>query len=56
MLKLKLFIAAAALLGLAACDTQPHMSRVTRDGKPCHAIGYSWSPVWVSPDGKDVCW
>lgn len=46
----------AALLGLTACDTQPHMSRFTKAGEPCHAIGYSWSPVWVSPNEKDVCW
>jgi hypothetical protein len=44
------------LIALTACDTQPHMSRVTSTGQPCHAVGYSWSPVWVSPDGKSVCW
>jgi hypothetical protein len=41
------------LLGLAAC--QPPMSRYTVRGEPCHPIGYTWSPVWVGPDGHTVC-
>jgi hypothetical protein len=39
MLKLKLLIAAAALLGLAGCDTNPPMRHVTANGTPCHPIG-----------------
>ena len=45
---------AFALTTLAGCDTNPHMSRVTATGKPCHAIGYSWRPVWVD-DNDMVC-
>jgi hypothetical protein len=47
----------AALLGLAGCfNGQPKMSQHTPTGQPCHKIGYSFAPVWVSPDGKSVCW
>ena len=46
--------AAFALTALAGCDTNPHMSRVTATGKPCHAVGYSWRPVWVD-DNNMVC-
>jgi hypothetical protein len=48
----------AALLGLSLCaciNTQPPQSHVTASGRPCHPVGYSWSPIWVAPDGKTAC-
>jgi hypothetical protein len=45
----------AVLFGLSACDTMPPQSHVTASGQPCHPVGYSWSPMWVSPDGKTAC-
>ena len=41
------------LLGLAAC--QPPQSHVTADGRACHPVGYSYAPIWVTPDGKTAC-
>jgi hypothetical protein len=46
----------AVLLGVAACDfLQPPQSHVTADGRACHPIGYSWAPIWVTPDGSRTC-
>jgi hypothetical protein len=43
----------AVLLGVAGCN--PPQSHVTADGQACHPIGYSWRPVWVTPDNKRAC-
>jgi hypothetical protein len=43
------------LLGLSACNTMPTQSHVTASGQACHRVGYSFSPMWVSPDGKMAC-
>ena len=51
----KLPIVLVAGLGLAACNFQPPQSHYTPNGQACHPIGYSWSPVWVTPDGSRVC-
>lgn len=51
MTRLTLFVALAVLAG---CGTNPPMSQVTSSGKPCHAVGYSWLPVWVD-DNNMVC-
>jgi hypothetical protein len=44
-----------ALCLLCSCATAPAQSRFTPDGKPCHAIGYSYNPYWVGPDGFTWC-
>jgi hypothetical protein len=50
----KIPIVLAALLGLTACSFEPPQSH-TYMGKACHPVGYSWSPIWVSPDGRVAC-
>jgi hypothetical protein len=49
----KSLVILATLLALAACA--PPQSRFTRNGEPCHPIGYAWDQYWVSPDGKTWC-
>lgn len=51
-MKTILLLTATTIL-LAAC--QPPMARVTRNGEPCHPVGYGFAPVWVSPDGNTAC-
>jgi hypothetical protein len=51
-MKTILLLTATTIL-LAAC--QPPMARVTRNGEPCHPVGYGFAPVWVSPDGGTAC-
>ena len=50
---MKLIVIAMALFGLSAC--QPPQSHVTPDGRACRPIGYSWAPIWVTPDGMRAC-
>ena len=50
---LKILVISAALLGLTAC--QPPQSRYTKNGQPCHPVGYGFAPLWVSPDGNTWC-
>lgn len=49
----KLPLVLAVLIGLTAC--QPPQSHVTSDGKACVPVGYSWAPIWVTPDGTRAC-
>lgn len=42
------------VLGLTACNFQPLQSH-TYHGQACHPVGYSWSPVWVAPNGHSAC-
>jgi hypothetical protein len=43
----------AVLLGSTAC--QPPQSHYTARGEACHPVGYSWAPIWVTPDGRRTC-
>jgi hypothetical protein len=52
MKRLILFVALTALAG--CINGQPPME-TTHNGQPCHPIGYSFAPVWVTPDGKTAC-
>jgi hypothetical protein len=52
---MKFLLILVVLLGLSACNTMYPQSHVTASGQPCHPVGYSFSPVWVSPDGKTAC-
>ncbi len=52
---LKALVFGVLLLGLAACNSMPPQSHFTKNGEPCHPVGYSYAPLWVSPDGKTWC-
>jgi hypothetical protein len=53
---MRILILLAALIALAGCfNGQPPMSRITRNGQPCHRIGYTFAPLWVGPDNSTVC-